>query len=41
VLPGVRDINSSIALSTVKSTTALPLERMDADGTRPAILSNR
>jgi len=26
-LPGVRDITSSIALSTVKSTTALPLER--------------
>ena len=25
VLPGVRDINSSIALSTVKSTTSLPL----------------
>lgn len=27
-LPGVRDITSGIALSTVKSTTALPLERM-------------
>ena len=27
-LPGVRDITSSIALSTVKSTTALPLERL-------------
>jgi Lrp/AsnC family transcriptional regulator len=27
-LPGVRDITSSIALSTVKSTVALPLERM-------------
>jgi Lrp/AsnC family transcriptional regulator len=25
-VPGVRDINSTIALSTVKSTTALPLE---------------
>jgi Lrp/AsnC family transcriptional regulator len=29
-LPGVRDITSNIALSTVKSTTALPLERAAA-----------
>jgi Lrp/AsnC family transcriptional regulator len=27
-LPGVRDIKSSIALSTVKSTTVLPLDHL-------------
>ena len=29
ILPGVRDIKSSIALTTVKSTTALPLEHLE------------
>lgn len=29
-IPGVREVRSSIALSTVKSTTALPLERLSA-----------
>jgi Lrp/AsnC family transcriptional regulator len=28
ILPGVRDIKSSIALSTVKCTTALPLDHL-------------
>jgi len=29
ILPGVRDIKSSIALSTVKSTTILPLDHLE------------
>ena len=30
VIPGVRDINSTIALSTVKASHALPLELVSA-----------
>ena len=30
-IPGVRDINSTIALSTVKATSALPLDTLIAD----------
>lgn len=31
-VPGVQEVNSMVALSEIKSTTALPLDRVDASG---------